>query len=93
MAFRYVELTSVVRQNDKLFIILSNKVCVDKIDDNVENLLKARYINESDENYPKDTLHFYVESEFVMKRNEAVLNDLPCELYTMEATDKILNCK
>ena len=58
MAFRYVELTSVVRQNDKLFIILSNKVCVDKIDDNVENLLKARYINESDENYPKDTLHF-----------------------------------
>ena len=45
MAFIYAELTKVVRQNDK--------VRVGNIDDDAEKLLKARFIHESDENYPK----------------------------------------
>ena len=65
-----------------------NKVRVGNIDD-VENLLKARFIGESDENYPKDVLHMYAENEPAMKRNEAVLNDLPGQLYTIEANGKI----
>ena len=44
---------------------------------------------ESNENHPKDALHMYAENEQAMKRNEAVLNDLPGELYTIEANDKI----
>ena len=36
---KYVELTEVVTQNDKLFIDLLNKVRVVNIDDDVENLL------------------------------------------------------
>ena len=35
--FRYSELLGVVRQNDKLFIVLSNKVRVCNVDDYVEN--------------------------------------------------------
>ena len=36
----------------------------------------------------------YAKNEPVMKRNDAVLNDLAGELYTMEAGDKISdNCK
>ena len=36
----------------------------------------------------------YAENEPAMKRNEAVLNDLPGELYTIEANDKVAdNCK
>ena len=36
----------------------------------------------------------YLENEPVMKRNEAVLNDLPGKLYTIKANDKIPdNCK
>ena len=31
----------------------------------------------------------YTENEPAMKRNEAVLNELPRELYTIEANDKI----
>ena len=54
-----------------------NKVQVRDIDDDVEKLLKARFIYEFDENYPKDALHMYAENETTIKRNDAVLNDLP----------------
>ena len=92
--FKYAELTEVSRQNYKLFINLLNKVWVGNIDDDVESLLKARFICESDENYPNDALHMYVENEPAMKRNEAVLNELHGELYTIEVNDKIQNnCK
>ena len=33
-------------------------------------------------------LHMYTENEPAIDRNEAVLNNLPGELYTIEATDK-----
>ena len=70
-------------------IDLLNKVRVGNIDDDVENLLKAKLINESDENYSKDTLHMYGENEAAMKKNKVVLNNLPGELYTIQANDKV----
>ena len=70
-----------------------NKFQVGNIDDDVEKLLRARFIHKSNENSPKDTLHMYAENEPAIERNDAVLNDLPCELYTIEADDKIpRNC-
>ena len=87
--FRYAELTEVVRYNDQLFVDLLNKFRVGNIDDDAEKLPKTRFIHESDENYPKDALHMYAENKPAMKRNDAVLNDLPGELYTIEAHDKI----
>ena len=57
----------VVKQNDKLFIDLLNKVRVGNTDDDdAENLLKAGFLSESDENYPKDALHMYAENEPAM---------------------------
>ena len=84
--FKYAELTEVIKQNDKLFIDLPNKVKVGNIDGNVGKLLKSRFIHQFDENCPKDTLRMYAENEPAMKRNEDVLKDLP---YTLEASDKI----
>ena len=67
---------------------MPNKVPVGNIDD-VENLLKAKSRRESDENYTKVALHMYVEIKTALKRDEAVLNELPGELYTTEANYKI----
>ena len=89
--FKYSELFEIVRQNNKLFIDLLNKVRDGNIDNGVEKLLKARFIHESDENYPIDTLHMYAENEPAMKRNKAVLNVLPEEVYTIKANEKIPN--
>ena len=72
--FKNAELTEIVRQNDKLFIDLLNKSRVGSIDEDAENLLKARFIRESNQNYPKHAFHMYAEDEPAMKRNEAVLN-------------------
>ena len=74
--------------------LLTYKIRVGNINDDVENLRKASFIRESDENYPKDALYMYAENEPAMKRNEAVPNKLPGELYTTEVNNKIPNnCK
>ena len=92
--FKYVEITEDLRKNDKLFINLLNQVQVGIIDDDVDNLLKARFTHDYDENYLSDALHMYAENEPALKRNKAVLNELPGELYIIKAKDKIPdNCK
>ena len=53
-----------------------NKVQIGNIDDDVEKLLKARFIHESDENYPKDALHMLSQNELAMRSNETALNYL-----------------
>ena len=60
--FKSAKLTEFVRQNDKLFINLVNKVPTGNIENDAENLLKARFIRESDEKYPKDAVHMYAEN-------------------------------
>ena len=43
-------------------------IILDNIDDDVEKLLTATVIRESDENYAKDALRVYKENEPVVKR-------------------------
>ena len=37
----------------------------------------------------KNAFHIYAENESAVKRNDTVLNDLPGDLYTIQANDKI----
>ena len=66
-----------MRQNNKLFIDLLNKVRVGNINNDVGKLLKATFIHEPDKNYPKGALHIYAGNDPSVERNEVVLNDLP----------------
>ena len=92
--FKYPESTEVVRQKYKLFMDLLNKVRVGNINADVEKLFKARFIHESDDTYAKYALYMNAEKDPAMKRNDAALNDLSIELYTIEADDKIPdNCR
>lgn len=50
----------------------------------INQKIYSRFIREYDESYPKDALHMYSENELAMKRHQALLNGLPCELYTIE---------
>ena len=51
---------------DKLCIYWFNKVRVGNIDDAVEQLLKAMFIHESDENYLIDALHIYADKKSLL---------------------------
>ena len=88
----YAELTKAARQNNKLFIGLLNKVWVGNIVDDVEKLLKIyTWIWWK---LSKRWLTHVVENEAAMKRNDAILNDLPGKLYAIETDGKIPdNCK
>ena len=68
---------------------LLKKLLVIGIDDDAEKLLEARFVRESDENYPKYALHIHAKNEPAIKRNEAVLDDLLGELHKTEALNKI----
>ena len=51
--FKYEDLNEVERQNNKLFIRLLNKLRVDSTDENVNKLLKSKFLHEYDEIYIK----------------------------------------
>ena len=56
-----------MRQNDRLFIELLNKVRVGNIDDDVKKLLKARFIYEPNKNCLKYILVMYAKNEPLIK--------------------------
>ena len=50
-----------------MYTDLLNKVWVGNIDDDVEKLLKVRFIYEYDDNYPEEALHMFAENESAIK--------------------------
>ena len=65
-------------------------MCVGEINGTVGNNLKARFVNESDSDYPRNTLHMYAQNQPTILRNQIILDDLPGEIYSVEAHDREL---
>ena len=64
------------------------------LDEDVEKLLRVRFIHESDKNYSKNGLQMHVENELAIKKNYTVLNGLLSQVYTLEADNKVSDhCK
>ena len=93
--FKIAELTEVMRQKDDLvFINLLNKVRVGNIDNDVESLLKTRFISKSDPSYPNEALHIFAENSPAKVHNETMLKNLGSPLISIHAEDVIpKNCR
>ena len=93
--FKIAELTEVMRQKDDVaFIHLLNKVRVGNVDENVENVLRSRFINKHDPLYPIEALHIFAENSPAKVHNETMLNSLPTALVSIHAEDDIpKNCR
>ena len=60
--FKFAELEQVMQQDDESFIIFRNKIRVDRKDQNLEQVIKSRFINKNDPTYPNNILHIFVEN-------------------------------
>lgn len=60
--FKFAELEQVMQQDYESFIIFRNKIRVDRKDQNLEQVIKSRFINKNDPTYPNNILHIFVEN-------------------------------
>ena len=75
--FKIEELTEVMRQRgDTTLIDLLNKMRIGYIDDSVESVLKEKFIDQNDPNYPKDVLHIFEDNVRVRNHNDAMMQKL-----------------
>ena len=92
IVLKYAELTGVVRQSVQAFVNAPNNVrFFSFVDEKSEKLLRARFIDQSEENYLNDSLHMYVDNAQVVLINQTVPNNLPGKVYPIEANEKTLD--
>ena len=88
--FKIVELDEVMRQKeDKFFIDVLNKIRVADVDSNIVKVLKSRFVNLDDHNYPEHALHIFAENGPVSAHNLMMLNKLRSDLVAIHIIDSI----
>ena len=75
--FKLVELTQVMCQTDKYFIEMLNKIRKGLVDESSEKMLRSRFVDKSNSNYPKYGLHVFAEKEPVSSHIVELLNEIP----------------
>ena len=88
--FKYAEITEAVRHSDRTFVNVLNSVCLGTANENIENFLKARFIDPPDKNYSHNALHMYTKNARTILRNQNVLKNLPSEVYSIESNEKMM---
>ena len=82
------------QKDDEIFINLLNQVRVGNVDENVEHLLRSRFINKHDPSYPTGALHIFAENSPMKVHNEVMLSKLPTTLISIQAEDELpKNCR
>ena len=92
--FKFVELTQVMRQTDKDFIEMLNKIRKGLVDESSEKMLRSRFVDRSNSNYPKYGLNVFAENAPVSSHNVGLLNELSNNEIEIHSIDTIpTNCK
>ena len=86
---RLAELDQVMRQDDEMSVNMLNKIRVGEIDQNVENVIKLRFIDKNDPCYPGNILHIFAENTPVKRHNDNQLKHIPGQLITIPAKDEV----
>ena len=93
--FQLVDLKEIMRQKcDAEFINLLNKIRVGDIVADMQQKIKARFVNETADNYPQNDVHMFAENYPILVHNKKILDKLPGELHRVNAIDNIpAGCK
>ena len=88
--FSFVELDEVMRQQgDTQFINLLNIVRIADISIENESLIKSRFIEQSNPNYPHGALHIFAENAPAHAHNKQMLDRLTSHCVQIEAIDEL----
>ena len=88
--FKLAELDQVMLQDDDMFVNLLNKIRKGEIDQNVEHIIKSRFIDKNEPHYPSDVLHIYAENTLVTRNNNNQLKQIPGELVKIQTKERLL---
>ena len=77
------------QKGDDTFIDLLNKVRTASINDRDEKLLKSRFVQNNDVDYPTDILHIFAGNRPSVKNNSVMLNEMSNDLYCIKSIDEI----
>ena len=75
-------------QDDEIFVNKLNNIRVDEIDQNVEDVIKLRFIDKNDPCYPGNILHIFAENAPFKRHNDNQLKHIPGLLIKIPAKDE-----
>ena len=79
-----------MRQGNEKFINLLNKMRIGQIDQNIEYVIKSRFIDKDDTSYPSNVLRIFAENAPVKRDDDNRLKHIPRKLITtIPAKDKV----
>ena len=78
-----------MRQDDEIFVNMLNKIRVGEFDQNVEDVIKLRFIDKNDPCYPGNILHIFAENALVKRHNDNQLKHIPGQLIPIPAKDEV----
>ena len=76
-------------QDDEIFVNKLNNIRVDEIDQNVEDVIKLRFIDKNDPCYPGNILHIFAENAPIKRHNDNQLKHIPEQLIIIPAKDEV----